>query len=122
MTASSCMESATCDSSRGGTARGPTGCGASPFTEYAVPVPRLGGDRYGCIGRWSGVHGVCLDALGIGNVSVEMLEKSLFRLSSVGRGVEKASVDSRREMLSRRSAPPPSFPSMLIILSASSLM
>lgn len=74
------------------------------------------------MGRWSGVHAVCLGALGVGNASFEMLEKSFFRLSSVGRGEEKASADSRRERPSRRSAPPPSFPSMLLILSASSLM
>ena len=63
-----------------------------------------------------------LAGLGVGNPSFEMLEKGLFRLSSIGKGEEKASVDSRRDTLSRRSAPPPSFPSILLILSASSLM
>jgi len=61
--------------------------------------------------------------IGVGNPSPEMLENGRFRLSSTGCGDGKTSVGVRLTALSSTdSTLPPSLPSIVLILSASSLM
>lgn len=80
----------------------------------------------GWTGRWPVTHSACLFATtGVVKLSVEMLENGRFLVLSPppGTGDEKASADSLLATASSPSlAAAPSFPSMEMILSASSLM